>query len=508
MWAPLVLFGPLVVIARTAEIEDLGTTQVQLPDDLLIGAGVSAAQTEGSWNTGGRSSSVLDYSIHGGGLVQFRRSTWSPDERIPNADIAADSYNRYKEDVAMAAKLKLQVYRFSFSWSRLLPEGNASMPNIEGVRYYHDLIDEIINQGLTPFGTVYQFDHPQSFEEEFDGWQSRKMVHKFREYARFVFNEYNSKIKLWITINEPNILCSFISLISVRARARVAKSTDYFTCIHHLTLAHGEAYRAFKEDKLDGLVGANAWIVPARPKTNSVEDSYAAEVFNQQQVGSVLHPVVFGDYPELVKTTTGHLRPAFSPEERKMLKGATDFLSLNVYIEVFASYKKSNTSEKPPSSGRLKLLKAMMEGPDFVSFEPINSKGEATDFDPLFEVTPDAMRSSLLWAWQRYNLPLFVSENGIGLKKGMNEQLRYAYYSAYLRSLVSTVHEFGVNVLGYCVWSLLDNFEWSNGYEIKYGIVAVDYEGGSLNRSLKHPPDFWLSLAEERVVPFVEVPSS
>ncbi|KAK3910772.1 Beta-glucosidase 1A [Frankliniella fusca] len=124
------------------------------------------------------------------------------------------------------------------------------------------------------------------------------------------------------------------------------------------------------------------------------------------------------------------------------------------------------------------------------------------------EIVPDAMRSALLWTWQRYQLPLLVSENGISLRKEMDEQLRYAYYSAFLRALVSSINDFKVNVIGYCVWSLIDNFEWSEGYNSKFGIAAVDYENGSLHRSLKYSTDFWLSLAEKRSVPLVEIPTS
>ncbi|KAE8747059.1 hypothetical protein FOCC_FOCC006197 [Frankliniella occidentalis] len=342
---------------------------------------------------------------------------------------------------------------------------------------------------LTAFvsqATVYHFDHPQVLEDQFRGWQSREMIRKFRDYARFVFNEFSSKVQLWATINEPNVMCTYFGTLLITAGLVKAEDYDAYKCMHHITLAHAEAYRAFKEDKLTGRVGVNTWIVTSKPNTTSIEDSFAAEVFNQLQAGSILHPIVFGDYPELVKTFTGHLRPEFTPAEKEMMRGATDFISLNIYAEGNVAYKDpDSTPETLPFSGAAVIVDKMTHG-----------------------VAPDAMRSSLLWTWQRYKLPIMVAENGISLKKGMDEKLRTAYYSAYLRSVVSVVNDFKVNVMGYIVWSLIDTFEWSNGYDAKFGIAAVDYESGSFNRSLKSPPDFWLQIAEKRVIPFVEVPQS
>ncbi|KAK3919158.1 Cyanidin 3-O-glucoside 7-O-glucosyltransferase (acyl-glucose) [Frankliniella fusca] len=425
------------------------------------------------------------------------------------SDTAADSYHRYKEDIAIAAKLKLQVYRFSFSWSRLLPDGDVSKPNMEGVEYYHNLINEMVKHNLTPFGTVYHFDHPQVLEDQFQGWQSRQMITKFRDYARFVFKEYSSKVKMWTTINEPNVVCTYFGTLLTTAGFVKPEDYDNFKCMHYVTLAHAEAYRVFQEEKFEGSVGVNTWIAVAKPNTTSVEDTFATEVFNQLHIGSILHPVVFGDYPDMVKTFTGTQRPVFTEKEKEILKGSTDFINLNIYVEGNVAFKDPSTPpETQPFSGPGAIVQNMIKGVDFISFRFVDSEGKRCEKYPTFQIAPGAMRSALLWTWQRYKLPLVVSENGISLTKGMDEQFRYAYYSAFLRSLVSTVNDFKVNVLAYCVWSLIDTFEWSAGYDAKYGIAAVDYEGGSLNRSLRYPTDFWMSLAEQRAVPFVEIPAS
>ncbi|KAE8742179.1 hypothetical protein FOCC_FOCC012265 [Frankliniella occidentalis] len=491
MYAYLTIFGLLSAWSQ-ANIIRTGTGQSQdvpLPGDLLIGAAVSAFQTEGWWNKGGKSESMVDHVLHTGrlGKLGFKNTN--------DSDTAADSYHRYKEDIAIAKQLKFQVYRFSISWSRVLPEGDISRPNMEGVQYYHDLIDEILKQGLIPFATVYHFDHPQVLEDQFRGWQSREMIQKFRDYARFLFNEFSSKVQLWATINEPNVMCAYFGTLLITAGLVQAEDYNTYKCMHHITLAHAEAYRAFKENKLPGRVGVNTWIVTAKPNTTSIEDSFAAEVFNQLQAGSMLHPIVFGDYPELVKKYTGHLRPEFTPEEKQMLKGATDFISLNIYAGGNVAYKDSDrSSETLPFSGPAVVVENMTHGVDFISFRFADELGRRSENYPLFSVAPDAMHSALLWTWQQYNLPIMVSENGIPLQKGMDEELRLAYYSAYLRALVSAVNEFKVNVMGYIVWALIDTVEWSAGFDLKFGVAAVDYETGSLNRSLKSSSDFWLQI--------------
>ncbi|KAJ1523466.1 hypothetical protein ONE63_001320 [Megalurothrips usitatus] len=301
----------------------------KLPAELLVGAGVSALQSEGAWNASGKVESAADHLIHALGASTFPVSH----------DVAADSYHRFREDVAMAAKLKLKLYKFSMSWARILPTADAKVNKTEGVQFYHDLISEIKAHNMTPMVILYHFDHPLALENEFMGWQSSKMVDRFAEYARFVFDEYGQEVDLWASINEPNMYCTYFNLMYVEANLRKKDEIDMYTCLHNNILAHKEAYKIFKEGRASGKLGFTSLIMHGKPATTSAEDVYAADSFNAIQTGMLLHPVVYGDYPEEVKLLVGSKLPVFTTEEQKDLKDSTDFIGYNLYFGMEVTYK-------------------------------------------------------------------------------------------------------------------------------------------------------------------------
>ncbi|KAE8740873.1 hypothetical protein FOCC_FOCC013619 [Frankliniella occidentalis] len=217
----------------------------------------------------------------------------------------------------MAAALK--VYRFSLSWPRILPNVTASKPNPKGVQFYHDVIDEVLRYNMTPMVTVYQFDHPQVLEDQFKGWWSPNMIPIFKEYARFVFNEYggkastraniSSRVRYWTTVNEPNIQCTYFAQAGVISGLYTEDEvSNHFQCQRNLLLGHAEAYHVFKEDKHEGkyfngvlqrMVGLTILNLPATPNSTNPEDVYAAEAVNSLYAGTIYHPVVFGDYSQM-----------------------------------------------------------------------------------------------------------------------------------------------------------------------------------------------------------------
>ncbi|KAK3913500.1 hypothetical protein KUF71_022957, partial [Frankliniella fusca] len=292
----------------------------------------------------GKAESNLDYLVHLDKLSSL--GVLDPH----SIDIAADSYHRYKEDVQMAARLKLKVFRFSFSWPRILPTSNASEPNPLGVQHYHNLINEILFYNMTPLATLYHFDHPQSLET-FNGWWGFEMVDKFAEYATFVINEYGSKyslieplivelcirvtkggsggkggtggmppspsigleiaawkggklpdnthVKMWTTVNEPNVLCTFFRLLYKTAGLKKIEDMDHLVCQRHALLAHARAYRALEQSNHTGQMGLSLALIPAVPASTSAEDVYAANILNEMFAGILYHPVVYGDYSEV-----------------------------------------------------------------------------------------------------------------------------------------------------------------------------------------------------------------
>ncbi|XP_034234308.1 cyanidin 3-O-glucoside 7-O-glucosyltransferase (acyl-glucose)-like isoform X2 [Thrips palmi] len=471
--------------------------QFALPEGLLIGAGVAAIQTEGAWDADGKSESAADHVVHTGKLSAMGYG----DPHLH--DVAADSYRRYQEDIDKAAELKLKLYRFSIAWTRVLPTADATKPNAAGVKYYHDLIDAILAKGMVPFATMFHFDHPQILEDQFHGWQSEQMVDKFVEYARFLFNEYSGKVKLWNTINEPNMYCTYFPAAFVRAGLYKQEEANHFQCVHHVVLAHAAAYRAFHQDGHTGQVGINVLMTHARPATTRPEDAYAADAWNQMYHGLVLHPVVFGDYPQLVKDVAKDKVTEFTDAQRASLRDSTDFVGFNVYFGLTASYKDPNT----PTGNASMAMGSILDNLPFITVKTtgVDSNDPQAGFSSIL---PDAIRSALLWSWESYNKPLIVTENGLG---GSNDELRAPYFSAFLRTMVSTIKEFNIKVIAYCAWSLIDSFEWSAGFSRPFGLVHVDYGNGTdgtLTRSLKPSSQFWIDLADTGVVPFVAKPNA
>ncbi|KAE8742663.1 lactase-phlorizin hydrolase-like [Frankliniella occidentalis] len=471
---------------------------VPLPEDFLFGAGTSAMQVEGAWNVDGKSPSVMDV------FLQHEMPPPYADMKQPN--VTADSYHRYKDDVAMAAALKLQVYRFSVSWPRVLPEGDTSVINQDGVNYYKNLIEELIKHNIQPMITMNHFDYPFATLKKTGGWANKAIVPAFREYADFLFKTFGDKVRLWTTINEANYYCMNFALLPVPGLYEPQVGDDY-KCVHHTILAHMEAYRVYEEKyrkTQGGKIGAAALTLWCRPNSTSYEDIQAAERGNLFALGSIYHPVVHGDYPEALKERVAHYSalenrptsrlPSFTDEERARLKGSADFLCFNAYMGTTVA---DGTKKPRPAGGGT-----------------IQSDRDAA------EANPWVLRDAPLWIRDNYkNTPLFITENGWGDERGntnpkadpLDDEPRVGYHSVYLQELIRTATEENVNIMGYLAWSLIDTYEWTANFGRKFGLVHVDYENGSLNRTLKKSAWFFQEIGTNRrvpKVPFTFVPGS
>ncbi|XP_034230000.1 beta-glucosidase 22-like isoform X2 [Thrips palmi] len=346
--------------------------------------------------------------------------------------------------------------------------------------------------------TLYHFDHPQSLQDEFFGWESDKMIEKFVAYADYVFKEYGNEVSLWTTINEPNQYCMYFNMLFALSGLVKASDVNIHRCMHNTILAHSKAYRLYQREyypSQKGRVGATALLIHAEPQTASQQDIYAADAFNQLHCGQVLHPVVYGDYPDLVKklTPSDQFIP-FTPEEKAELEGSTDFIALNIYDGVKTEYSSTGYASRdnvPP------VYDQLLENLPFVKFDK-----DGTALMVFDKISPEIMTRSLLWTWSQYGLPIVITENGYS-GAGLQDHDRAAYFSVNLRNLVSTIRDYGVKVWVYCAWSLIDAFEWSAGFNRPFGLVYVDYKSGSLDRTLKQSSEFFIKLANSRKVPYV-----
>ncbi|XP_034232398.1 myrosinase 1-like [Thrips palmi] len=518
MWrAPLLLvvgLGVLAVLAAASPtpppaVDDSGEYSA-LPEGFIFGAGSSAMQTEGAATEGGKGMSVMDYIVANSGELPPGAPSLVPPDR------AADSYHRYKEDVEMAAQLKLQAYRFSVDWSRLFPDGNISNPNPEGVQYYNNVIDELVKNNIQPMVTMNHFDYPLAVMRRTGGWTDPRIVPAFEEYAGFLFRTFGDRVKLWTTVNEPNYYCMNFAVIELPGLYTRQPGDDY-KCSHHTVLAHAAAYRLYEREfkaTQQGRVGAAALTLWATPNSTKYEDIQAAERTNLYTLGAIYGPLVHGDYPELMKRNilkksleeglTESRLPTFTPEQKELIRGAADFLSFNAYM----ANVMADNSHAPKTSQYGDMAS------DRDAIETSARPATPGNMQGMFEhCTPEVLREATMWIRDNYDMPIFITENGWG-DEGIHgnlpmhdEPYRSAYHSEYLRTLIKTIKEDNVNVIGYLAWSLLDSYEWTANYGRRFGLVHVDYENGTLARTLKDSAWFFQHIGETRRIPVLTFPS-
>ena len=434
----------------------------RFPDGFTWGVATSAFQIEGAALSDGKGPSIWDAFCTIPGRV----------ENGDRPDTAADHYAHYKEDVAIISELGFTAYRFSIAWSRLLPEGKGAV-NEAGIRFYSNLIDELLAAGIEPWVTLYHWDLPLALQLGHDGWLNPRMADYYLEYADLCFRHFGDRVKNWITFNEPWVTGILGHGQGVFAPGRVSNSEPYIAG-HNQLLAHArvvERYRT-KYGRQGGRIGITNNCDWREPLSDSQEDRDAAERALQFFLGWFADPIWLGDYPEVMVQRLGERLPAFTPEEKALLKGSADFLGLNHYTTMYA---------------------AQAHGP-VMSGSVFGNGGLSEDQDVQLSVSPDWKLTTLKWAvapwgcgkllhWiaARYgNPPIYITENGATFPEEhrdgkIEDPERTAFFQAYLSECRQAVAE-GVNLRGYFAWCLLDTFEWTWGYNQKFGLVHVDFE--------------------------------
>ncbi|GAV79979.1 Glyco_hydro_1 domain-containing protein [Cephalotus follicularis] len=447
------------------------------PPGFVFGSGSSAYQVEGAANQDGRTPSIWDTFTHAGKV------------HGANGDIACDEYHKYKEDVRLMVDTGLEAYRFSISWSRLIPNGRGQV-NPKGLQYYNNLINELISHGIQPHVTLLHYDVPQTLEDEYEGLLSRKIVKDFTEYANVCFKEFGDRVLHWTTVNEPNVfvLGSYDLGLFPPARcsspfgafgfncSRGNSSSEPYMAAHNILLAHASVARLYKNkyrDKQHGFVGLNIFTYWFIPLTNKTEDKLAAQRAKDFHIGWFLDPLMYGDYPTSMKKNAGLRIPAFTNHESKQVKGAFDFLAVNYYATVFV--KDNNSSLK-------------MENRDFnadMGVEIMYSHINTSAFE--FPVTPWGLQEVLGYFKQVYgNPPIYIHENG--KRTPRNSSLEDWPRVKYLNECIGGLHDAimnGSNARGYFTWSFLDAFELLDGYDSSYGLYYVDRDDPELRRQPK-----------------------
>lgn len=458
------------------------------PKDFVWAAATASYQVEGAWNVDNKGESNWDAFTHAGGHIDGRDT----------GDVACDSYHQYKTDIRMLQDLGVTDYRFSISWSRVLPDGTLTSRNQAGIDYYHRLIDGLIAAGIKPMATLYHWDLPNVLQLK-GGWLNETIIPLFRDYAELCFREYGDKVKLWITFNEPWVFTVMGYGTGEMAPGGRNLQTHPYLAAHNVLRAHAEAYHAYNSTykaAQKGEVGITLNCDWAEPADVSVTgDLVASDTSLQTFLGWFAHPVyVDGDYPEVMKRQVYNASmaqglsasrlPEFTAAEKARIKGTSDFFGLNHYTTNMVT-----SAEEGPST-------------DYFSDRKIR------DFkDPSWTLTgsswhrvvPWGIRKMVNWVRRQYgDLPIYITENGDSDRNAtLDDWHRVYFYRYYCNELLKAINLDGVNVRGYTAWSLMDNFEWARGYSEKFGLYAVDMADPNRRRTPKASARFYRDLIKD-----------
>jgi beta-glucosidase len=416
------------------------------PSDFVWGAATSAYQIEGSPLADGAGASIwhrfshLPGKIHGG----------------DNGDVACDHYRRFADDVVMMRELGIRAYRFSISWSRVLPQGTGRA-NERGLDFYRRLIDLLLEHQIQPSVTLYHWDLPAALEDR-GGWAARDMPAWFAEYARLMFRTLGDRVPQWVTLNEPWVVFDNGYVSGIHAPGR-CDWVEAGAVSLNLLRAHGAAVAAFRAESKQ-QIGLVVNLVPIDPAMDSAADRAAAGRMDAYLNRQFLDPVFLGEYPEEMREMFGPTWPAIDAADAGLIRTPIDFVGINYYLRLYAA---DDSMAGPP---RARIVDAP------------NCPRTATGW----EIHPTGLVKTLQWVRDRYgDKPLYITENGAAFddrpdKNGdVNDVDRVEYLRSHLRSARQAIGT-GVDLRGYFVWSLLDNFEWHSGYSKRFGIVRVDYE--------------------------------
>nr|A3RF67.1 RecName: Full=Isoflavonoid 7-O-beta-apiosyl-glucoside beta-glycosidase; AltName: Full=Beta-glycosidase; Flags: Precursor [Dalbergia nigrescens]ABN70849.1 beta-glycosidase [Dalbergia nigrescens] len=483
----ILLLGLLALVSTSASIafaKEVRATITEVPpfnrnsfpSDFIFGTAASSYQYEGE----GRVPSIWDNFTH-----QYP-------EKIAdgsNGDVAVDQFHHYKEDVAIMKYMNLDAYRLSISWPRILPTGRASGGiNSTGVDYYNRLINELLANDITPFVTIFHWDLPQALEDEYGGFLNHTIVNDFRDYADLCFNLFGDRVKHWITVNEPSIFTMNGYAYGIFAPGRCSPSynptctggdagTEPDLVAHNLILSHAATVQVYKkkyQEHQNGIIGISLQIIWAVPLSNSTSDQKAAQRYLDFTGGWFLDPLTAGQYPESMQYLVGDRLPKFTTDEAKLVKGSFDFVGINYYTSSYLTSSDASTCCPPSYLTDSQVTFSSQRNGVFIG--PVTPSGWMC-------IYPKGLRDLLLYIKEKYNNPLvYITENGMdelddpsqSLEESLIDTYRidsYYRHLFYVRSAIGS----GANVKGFFAWSLLDNFEWNEGFTSRFGLNFVNY---------------------------------
>lgn len=426
-------------------------TDLQFPPGFFFGTATAAYQIEGGWNLDGKGPSTWDVFTHRHGKIKDGS----------NGDVACNTYRDPQTDVELMASLKLNAYRFSVAWSRILPQGKGKA-NQKGLDYYDNLVDSLLEKDIIPFITLFHWDMPQALFEENKGFAGRETAYYFADYAEVVVKKLGDRVKHWITLNEPWEHAMMGHFLGEHAPG-ITNPRTYFRVAHHELLGHGLAVqrmRSLFDDLQIGITLSQFPVVPYRENPGR-KDWEAVEFVDMFMNRFFLDGVFKGTYPEALIKRVGLLRPPVQAGDGEISSQPIDFLGVNYYSRVFADPR-----------WYIPFFRAWVERdtPEHLYHPELGPHSY-----------PEGMRELAKRYREEYGNPVvYITENGTGKESDvegdrLHDEYRIKYLEHYLGALHQAIAD-GSDIRGYFYWSLIDNFEWNGGFTHRMGLIRVNHD--------------------------------
>lgn len=444
--------------------------RIEFPSDFVWGAATAAYQIEGGWREDEKGESIWDRFSHTPGRVK----------NGDTGDRACDSFHRFKEDVALVKEMNLSSYRFSIAWPRIQPQGRGSA-NLKGLDYYSRLTDALLDEGIRPFPTLYHWDLPQALEDA-GGWPHRDTAGRFSDYTEIMISALGDRIRDWVIFNEPAVFTTHGYYLGIHAPGRTHLD-DLLRACHTVNLAQGLAFAAMKATQPESHVGTAHSMSPCEPAGDQEADQEAAERWHGLSNLLYLETALNGRYPDIFPEDLPVEAMGVQDGDMERIRAPMDFVGINLYTRTRVMAQ----SGGPLGIGALPV--------------PAEGSGSGPSTDIGWEVWPDSLYDMLMRITQDYDRPVIeVMENGCAYGDGpddtgvIRDSRRIHFYQGYLEAVARAISD-GADVRSYHAWSLLDNFEWAEGYEQRFGLTWVDFQTGE--RTLKESGHWYGRVAAE-----------
>lgn len=450
------------------------------PKDFLWGASTSAYQVEGAFDEDGKGLSTQECNPIPEGTTNF--------------NVASDHYHHYQEDVALMAEMGFKEYRFSIAWPRIIPEGDGVV-NEKGISFYNNLIDELVKHNIVPVVTLYHFDLPLALEEKYGGWKSRQCIKDFERYTRVCFERFGDRVHHWLTINEQNMM-----IIYMQAQADPKMK---YQMNHHMLLAQAKSMIACHELLKDSKIAPAPNITVVYPATSSPQDYLACMDYDQLRNRMYLDTAVFGEYPQafMEYLRQRDVKLDVEPDDFPTLKaGKPDFIAFNYYGGTTVKYLSEEDGQKAKEAAKNgKTMQDFMIG---LMSEPGLAQGCENPHQVRTSygmgIDPVGLRCTLRELWERYHLPLLITENGCGVPDTLekDERIHDDYRIDYLKQHIEACREAitdGVHLMGYSPWSAIDLVSTHQGVTKRYGFIYVNRDEFDLKdlRRIRKDSFYW-----------------